>query len=93
MDHGKVWRVGCGGGLLPTYMYSSIGLAYLQTFFFSQNGDYHELRTSFTGSTFQPPDLANRPLPDEPSSTLPNSGSRNLAYNAQGEPVLVAELI
>ncbi|XP_050727023.1 cadherin-87A-like [Eriocheir sinensis] len=58
-----------------------------------QNGDYHELRTSFTGSTFQPPDLANRPLPDEPSSTLPNTGSRNLAYNAQGEPVLVAELI
>ncbi|KAK8407296.1 hypothetical protein O3P69_002092 [Scylla paramamosain] len=56
-----------------------------------QNGDYHELRTSFTGSTFQPSDLANRPLPDEPSSTLP--GSRNLAYNAQGEPVLVAELI
>ncbi|XP_071526000.1 cadherin-87A [Panulirus ornatus] len=57
----------------------------------NQNGDYHELRTSFTGSTFQPPDLANRPLPDEPTITHPNS--RNLAFNAQGEPVLVAELI
>lgn len=56
-----------------------------------QNGDYHELRTSFTGSTFQPTDLANRPLPDEP--TVNQSNSRNLAYNAQGEPVLVAELI
>ncbi|KAK8743275.1 hypothetical protein OTU49_001344 [Cherax quadricarinatus] len=57
----------------------------------NQNGDYHELRTSFTGSTFQPPDLANRPLPDEPTIVHPNS--RNLAFNAQGEPVLVAELI
>ncbi|KAG7153827.1 Cadherin-87A-like [Homarus americanus] len=57
----------------------------------TQNGDYHELRTSFTGSTFQPPDLANRPLPDEPSILHPIS--RNLAFNAQGEPVLVAELI
>ncbi|XP_027213278.2 cadherin-87A [Penaeus vannamei] len=57
-----------------------------------QNGEYHELRTSFTGSTFQPPDIANRPLPEEPNGSVHNA-THSLALNAQGEPVLVAELI
>lgn len=56
------------------------------------NSEYHELRTSFTGSTFQPPDIANRPLPDEPFA-LHSQMPRNITLNAQGEPVLVAELI
>ncbi|KAK4292814.1 hypothetical protein Pmani_034453 [Petrolisthes manimaculis] len=62
----------------------------------TQSGDYQELRTSFTGSTFQPPhthpgDIATRPLPSQP--TTPAPAPRTLAYTSQGEPVLVAELI
>lgn len=61
--------------------------------FTPQSGDYQELRTSFTGSTFQPHqgDLATRPLPSQP--TTPAPAPRALAYTPQGEPVLVAELI
>ncbi|XP_076043934.1 cadherin 87A isoform X2 [Oratosquilla oratoria] len=67
-----------------------------------QQNEYHELRTAFTGSTFQPPEaMANRPLPEEPtesSTPFREDGNRprtskNLTLNAHGEPVLVAELI